>query len=140
MATEERTILSIADDAVFIRHTALRPDRPTLLLLHGLGDSSLAFEEAFDPNELADFNVVAPDLPRHGGSMPVSDGSYTLESLASRIAALINVMNLRHLTVVGHSLSGDIATVLTSHNDTARIERIVNVEGTLTPADLFICN
>jgi pimeloyl-ACP methyl ester carboxylesterase len=138
MTSSTRTIVNIAGDPVFVRHSTLRPGQPTLLFLHGLGDSSLAFDEAFSRNECRDFGVVAPDLPGHGRSAPMRNGRYTLEDLASHLAALIEAMDLRRLTVVGHSLSGDIATVLLSRDQSGRIERIVNLEGNLTPADLFI--
>jgi pimeloyl-ACP methyl ester carboxylesterase len=138
MTSSTRTILNIDGDPAVVRHSTLRPGRPTLLLLHGLGDSSLAFDEAFGRNECVDFDVIAPDLPGHGRSPPTRDGRYTLEALASRLAALIEAMDLQRLTVVGHSLSGDIATVLAAHHQSGRIERVVNVEGNLTPADLFI--
>ena len=140
MMSGTRTILNIGGDSVFVRHSSLCPGRPTVLLLHGLGDSSLAFDEAFSRNECLDFDVVAPDLPGHGCSPAARDGLYTLEALASRLGALIKAMDLQRLTVVGHSLSGDIATVLASHDHSGRIDCLVNVEGTLTPADLFICN
>lgn len=140
MMGSTRTILNIGGDSVFIRHSSLRSGRPTVLLLHGLGDSSLAFDEAFSRNECADFDLVAPDLPGHGCSPAARDGVYTLEALASRLVALIEAMDLQQLTVVGHSLSGDIATVLASRYHSGRIDRIVNVEGTLAPADLFISN
>jgi pimeloyl-ACP methyl ester carboxylesterase len=141
MMSGTRTILNIEGDSVSVRHSSLCPGRrPTVLLLHGLGDSCLAFDEAFSSNEYLDFDLVAPDLPGHGCSLPVRDGLYTLEALASRLVALIEAMDLRRLTVVGHSLGGDIATVLASRDHSGRIDSIVNVEGTLTPADLFICN
>src|SRR5262245_11499106 len=135
-----RTILNIGGDSISVRHSSLTPSRPTVLFLHGLGDSSLAFDEAFSRNECLGFDLVAPDLPGHGCSLPAHDGRYTLESLALRVASLIEAMDLRRLTVVGHSLSGDIATVLTSSDDSGRIDRLVSVEGTLTPGDMFICN
>ena len=135
-----RTTLNIGGDLIFIRHSSLHPGRPTLLFLHGLGDSSLAFDEAFIDEHCRDFDIVAPDLPGHGFSPPAADGAYTLEALASLLEALTERMALQRLTVVGHSLGGDIATVFASRNRSGRIERIVNVEGSLTPADAFITN
>jgi pimeloyl-ACP methyl ester carboxylesterase len=135
-----RTILNVNGASVFVRHSLLRQDRPTVLLLHGLGDSSLAFEEAFVQQEFSDIDFVAPDLPGHGCSPSARDGLYTLEALASRLGALIEAMDLRRLTVVAHSLGGDIAAVLASGTQSRRIERVISVEGTLAPADLFICN
>jgi pimeloyl-ACP methyl ester carboxylesterase len=140
MIESRRSILNVEGDLVSIRHSLLLQDRPTVLLLHGLGDSSLAFEEAFTRGDFSDFNFVAPDLPGHGRSPAAHNGSYRLEALANRVAALIEIMSLRRLTVVAHSMGGDIAVVLASSSQFNRIERIVSVEGALTPADLFICN
>ncbi len=132
--------MNIGGDSVFLRHTSLCTGRPTVLFLHGLGDSSIAFDEAFSRDECADFNLIAPDLPGHGRSLAARDGLYTLEALAFRLVALIEALDLRRLAVVGHSLSGDIATVLASCDQSDRIDRLVSIEGTLTPADSFICN
>jgi pimeloyl-ACP methyl ester carboxylesterase len=134
------SILNAGDDAISVRHSSIGQGRPTVLFVHGLGDSSLAFDEAFHRSDCGDFNLVAPDLPGHGASPAARDGLYTLEALASRLAALIEAMDLRQLTVVGHSLGGDVAAVLASSDRSGRIDRIVSVEGTLTPADMFICN
>src|SRR5262245_11240564 len=132
--------MTVCGDAISVRHSPLGRDRPTVLFIHGLGDSSLAFEEAFRRNECAGFDLVAPDLPGHGSSTAARNGVYTLEALASHLAALIEAMDLRQLTVVGHSLGGDVTAVLASADGPRRIDRIVSVEGTLTPADMFICN
>ena len=140
MMSSTQTIVNVGGEPVLVRHSSLHRGRQTVLLLHGLGDSSLAFHEAFSRNEYADIDLVAPDLPGHGCSPAARDGDYTLEALASRLVALIDTMELRRLTVVGHSLGGDIATVLASRDHSGRIDRIVSIEGTLTPADLFICN
>jgi pimeloyl-ACP methyl ester carboxylesterase len=98
------------------------------------------FDEAFSRNECADFDLIAPDLPGHECSLAAHNGVYSLESLASCLHALIEAPDLRRLTVVGHSLSGDIATVLASTHASGRLERLVSIEGTIAPADLFICN
>ena len=135
-----RSILTVGSDAIAVRHSSLRQGRPTVLFVHGLGDSSLAFDEAFHREECADFNLVAPDLSGHGSSPAAHDGLYTLEAMASRLAALIEAMDLQQLAVVGHSLGGDVTTVLASADGSGRINRIVNVEGTLAPGDMFICN
>lgn len=140
MKASTRTVMKIGGDSLFIRHTSLQGGRPTLLFLHGLGDSSIAFDEAFNWDECADFNLIAVDLPGHGRSLAAHDGLYTLESQAARLAALIEALDLRRLTLVAHSLSSDIATVLTTHHSSGRIDRFVSIEGTLAPADLFICN
>lgn len=132
--------LSIGGETIFVRHTSLSTSRPAVLFLHGLGDSSIAFNEAFRQGDLADCDLIAPDLPGHGCSPATRDGLYTLEALASLLTTLIEALDLRRLTVVGHSLSGDIATVLASRDQSGRMDRLISVEGTLAPADMFICN
>ena len=134
------TIIRIGEDDLFVRHTPLQAGRGTILFLHGLGDSSLAFDEAFSGNECADLNLVAVDLPGHGRSLAAHDGLYTLEAHAKRLADLIEALDLRRITLVGHSLGGDIATVAVSRHHCSRIDRLVSIEGTIAPADSFICN
>ncbi len=126
----------VSDARIACRHNGLQADRPTILMIHGLGESSLSYQEAFE--ELGrDFNLVAPDLLGFGRSTPGSDPDYSLDAQVRRIHELMAAMDLRDVVLVGHSMGGDLAT-LACELDAERIGKLVNVEGDLTPHDLFI--
>ncbi len=126
----------VNDARIVCRHNGVRPDRPTILMIHGLGESSLSFQEAFE--ELgSDFNLIAPDLLGYGRSTPGSDPDYSLDAQIQRIHDLIAEMCLQDVVLVGHSMGGDLAT-LACQTDPTRIRKLVNVEGDLTPHDIFI--
>ncbi|NOY94434.1 MAG: alpha/beta hydrolase [Deltaproteobacteria bacterium] len=85
-----------------------------MLLVHGNSHSSRAFEALSECGALAEYRLVALDLPGHGRS--VSEGHSSRGSLGSslggHIAALSCVVERLAaplLAVVGHSLGGHIA-------------------------------
>ena len=43
--------LSLGDDTLFCRHSKIVEHRPSILLVHGLGDSGLAFAGIFEEND-----------------------------------------------------------------------------------------
>jgi len=109
-----------------------------LLFIHGLGESGLSFAEAFTTKNLKDFNLYVPDLPGCGRSTCTADGTYTLEAQATRLRELMDALELNACYLIGHSMGGDIASMLAYMDEVQRIRGIVNIEGNLTPADLFI--
>jgi hypothetical protein len=64
MMSSTQTIVNVGGEPVLVRHSSLHRGRQTVLLLHELGDSSLAFHEAFSRNECADVDLTVP-----GGSL-----------------------------------------------------------------------
>jgi pimeloyl-ACP methyl ester carboxylesterase len=71
------TFVSLRDGQMFVRHSGnetVGADRTAIVWIHGLGDSSLCFLEAFSRAELRDFALIAPDMLGFGKSSPASDG------------------------------------------------------------------
>lgn len=83
---------------------------PALVLLHGWSLSGLAFSELAD--HLADFRLLLPDLPGHGGSSPAP--SPTLPALADDLAAWLAVTVPGPVRLGGWSLGGMLAMELTA--------------------------
>ncbi|MEH7302159.1 alpha/beta fold hydrolase [Neobacillus drentensis] len=77
-----------------------------VVLLHGFCGSSRYWEEVI-PELSRNYRVIAPDLPGHGESETLSNGS-TIEAMADRIKELIDGLNLEKVTMFGHSLGGYI--------------------------------
>jgi len=80
---------------------------PALLLIHGIGDNSTAWEPVH--SYLARrFTVIAPDLLGHGQSdKPRAD--YSVAAYANGMRDLLSVLDIEKATVVGHSLGGGVA-------------------------------
>ncbi|MGH8212762.1 MAG: alpha/beta fold hydrolase [Rhodanobacteraceae bacterium] len=86
---------------------------PTLLLLHGYGDSKevwLPMAQYLTPN----FRVIIPDLPGWGDSSRDTDADYDYTAQADRLRAFMQELNLGGVAVAGHSMGGAIAGVYAS--------------------------
>ncbi len=81
---------------------------PPLLLLHGGRDHCRSwdyFAERFSKN----WRVICPDLRGHGDSEWVSDGNYEMAAYIYDLDQLIHQQKLAPVTIVAHSLGGNIA-------------------------------
>jgi len=85
-------------------------DAPTLVLLHGWTES-LHVWDAVLPYLHARLRIVRVDLPGDGGSEAPTSG-YSIPDQALQVARALDVLQVRHATVVGHSMGGDIAVQL----------------------------
>lgn len=79
--------------------------RHAVILLHGYGETAAAWDEvAVDLGR--DFRVIALDLRGHGQSGRATDRDYTRASQVEDIGALVEALNLRTVTMVGHAMGG----------------------------------
>lgn len=78
---------------------------PSVLLLHGGGQTRHAWGDAARRLGAAGWNAVALDLPGHGDSAWIEGGDYSLPAMAAEIAAVAETLP-RPLAVVGASLGG----------------------------------
>ncbi|GAA5013794.1 alpha/beta fold hydrolase [Streptomyces hyderabadensis] len=85
------------------------PQAPPVLLIHGSGASG-AFWGPVVPALAKRRHVLRIDLPGCGNSPPVP--AYDVPLQAGRVAALLDDLGLRSVTVVGHSSGGYVATAL----------------------------
>jgi pimeloyl-ACP methyl ester carboxylesterase len=97
---------------------------PPLLLVHGLGDSSLTWSHIL-PRLARHRTVIAPDLLGHGGSeQPRAD--YAVAAYACGMRDLLGVLGIDRVTVVGHSLGAGVAMQF-AYQFPERCERLVIV-------------
>jgi pimeloyl-ACP methyl ester carboxylesterase len=103
------------------------PDAPPLLLQHGGRDHCRSWD--WVAQELRhDWHIIAPDLRGHGDSAWVPDGSYTMDAFVYDFAQLVHTLGHDQVTVVAHSLGGNIATRFTGlYPD--KVRKLVNIEG-----------
>src|SRR5271165_874255 len=103
------------------------PDAPPLLLVHGGRDHCRNWDwVAADLRR--DYHVIAPDLRGHGDSAWSAAGHYTMANYICDLAQLIHQQKLAPVTIIAHSLGGNIALRYTGiYPD--NVQRIVAIEG-----------
>jgi pimeloyl-ACP methyl ester carboxylesterase len=81
---------------------------PPLVLVHGGRDHCRNWDWVAE--ELArDWHIIAPDLRGHGDSEWSRDGTYMMSGYIYDLAQLVHQLRVAPVTIVGHSLGGNIA-------------------------------
>jgi non-heme chloroperoxidase len=99
-----------------------RPDGKPLVLLHGIGDSWRSYELVL-PHIPDQYRVYAVSLRGHGWSDAPSTG-YEHKDFAADVTAFLEALDLRHVTLVGHSLGSFVSQVVAA-NDRGRLDSVV---------------
>ncbi len=102
-------------------------DAPPLLLIHGGRDHCRSWDWVAEELR-ADWHVIAPDLRGHGDSAWSPDGNYEMGPFVYDLAQLIHQLGLAPVTIVAHSMGGNIANRYTGlYPET--VQRLVTIEG-----------
>jgi pimeloyl-ACP methyl ester carboxylesterase len=103
------------------------PDAPPLILQHGGRDHCRSWD--WVAQELRkDWHVIAPDLRGHGDSAWSPDGDYSMFAYTYDFAQLVHALGYDRVSVIAHSLGGNIATRYTGlYPD--KVAKLVNIEG-----------
>lgn len=107
----------------------------TVLLLHGLGESSFTWHDVM-PALAARYRVIALDLMGFGRSDKPQDAAYSADAQAALVARFILDKNLDDIALVGHSFGGTVAlrTALAEGiRGTGRIRRIAVIGSPALP-------
>jgi non-heme chloroperoxidase len=99
-----------------------RADGEPLVLLHGIGDSWHSYELVL-PHFPDRFRVVAVSMRGHGWSDAPAAG-YTQAEFAGDVIGLLDALDLRRVTLVGHSLGSFVAQAV-AIRDRGRVARLV---------------
>lgn len=102
-------------------------DAPPLVLVHGGRDHARAWDDVARVFR-AQFHVIAPDLRGHGDSQWADAGGYPLVNFVFDLAELIRQLGCPRVTLVGHSLGGNIALRMTGLYP-EKIDKLVCIEG-----------
>jgi pimeloyl-ACP methyl ester carboxylesterase len=103
------------------------PDAPPLVLVHGGRDHARNWDWVAE--RLRDrWRIIAPDLRGHGDSQWSNDGSYAMPGYVYDLAELVHQLGLAPVTLIGHSLGGNIATRYAGIFPT-QVKRLVSIEG-----------
>jgi pimeloyl-ACP methyl ester carboxylesterase len=111
----------VADQEFLVRETGPVDGRP-LVLIHGLGGSSLSEWYQIAPKLAAERRVIMIDHRSHGLS-PAASSRYEVEDVADDIAGILDELGLGVVDVAGFSMGGAIAQAL-AHRHPARVRRL----------------
>ncbi|MFM5906579.1 MAG: alpha/beta fold hydrolase [Novosphingobium sp.] len=102
-------------------------DAPPLILQHGGRDHCRSWDWVAE--DLAkDWHVIAPDLRGHGDSAWSPDGDYSSQAFVYDFAQLVHTLGHDQVTIIGHSLGGNIVTRFTGLYP-EKVRKLVNIEG-----------
>ena len=87
-------------------------DAPSVVLLHGNGDTSTTWSRVAPALSAAGWAVFAPDLRGNGSSVRPPVGCYGLAEVAADVQDLIDALRLRDPAVVGHCWGAAVALTL----------------------------
>lgn len=100
---------------------------PPLILQHGGRDHCRSWDWLAE--ELRhDWHVICPDLRGHGDSEWTSTGYYPMTSYVYDFTQLVHQLELAPVTIVAHSLGGNIATRYTGMYP-ENVRKLVTIEG-----------
>jgi pimeloyl-ACP methyl ester carboxylesterase len=103
------------------------PEAPPLLLVHGGRDHCRSWDWVAEELR-GDWHIIAPDLRGHGDSAWSPDGNYGLDAMVYDLAQLIQQNDLSPVTIVAHSLGGNVSTRYAGlYPETVR--KLVSIEG-----------
>lgn len=98
--------------------------KPVLFFIHGLSLNGTIWQQTI--NSLSgNYRCIAVDLPGHGLSWN-QRGAFSMSFYAESIRRLMETMKLNDLTLIGHSMGGQISIIL-SLQAPALIKRLVLV-------------
>lgn len=118
--TQERTVTVNGVEVAVTEYP--RPDRPALVLLHGIGSRGESWWPVADA--LAEqFHLYQVDLRGHGASAKPESG-YQMATLVADLDAVLEALGLQRPLVMGHSL-GALITLLWASEHPGKAAAIV---------------
>ena len=102
-------------------------EAPPLILQHGGRDHCRSWDWVAE--ELRrDWHVICPDLRGHGHSEWSPEGHYSMDAMVYDFAQLVHTLGHEKVTIVAHSLGGNVATRFTGLFP-EKVDKLVNIEG-----------
>jgi acyl transferase domain-containing protein/acyl-CoA synthetase (AMP-forming)/AMP-acid ligase II/pimeloyl-ACP methyl ester carboxylesterase/acyl carrier protein len=107
------------------------PKNPLIVLVHGILDQGLGWENVANSLAKQGYYIIAPDLRGHGKSDHVADGcSYNLLDFVADLDSLMSKITDKPFTLVGHSLGSIIAGVFANTRPN-KVSKLVLIEPVL---------
>jgi pimeloyl-ACP methyl ester carboxylesterase len=113
----------------------------TILPIHGLGGSKNYWQTVHNYSELAQYNILIPDLVGFGDSQPVPNSfMFTMKEQAMAVKALIDAFAVKDdILLIPHSMGGLIGVYLAELLG-PRVRGIIYCEGNVDFNDCFGSN
>ncbi len=102
---------------------------PTVFLLHALGQSAGDWAPIDARLASAGYQVVAADFRGHAGTAFTRE--YSFEAMRDDIVALMDHLSVEHASLIGHSMGGTVAYLVTEGYP-GRVDRLI-IEDTPPP-------
>jgi pimeloyl-ACP methyl ester carboxylesterase len=107
---------------------------PAIVMIHGFG-AAIDWWDETAPALAADHRVIRIDLIGHGGTAAPASG-YTIARQAELVATVLDRLGVDRVTVIGHSMGGEVATALAERNP-ARIAAMILIDSPPTATTTF---
>jgi pimeloyl-ACP methyl ester carboxylesterase len=104
-----------------------------IVFLHGLGCAKESFEGAFQHKGLEPFSIMTCDFIGFGTSDKPSDFPYKLEDQASVVSLLLEELNPKKVSIIGHSMGGAIGLLIAE--ELKNLVNFISIEGNLVAED-----
>jgi pimeloyl-ACP methyl ester carboxylesterase len=108
--------------------------RQWIICLHGLQSNKKMFKGLLKQPFLDDFSAVALDFVGFGGSGKPQEFPYTIESQAQVVVQIVQTLNIKKASIIGHSLGGMVGILLLEPLKDV-ISAFANLEGNLVLSD-----
>lgn len=105
--------LQLSGGRLFVRQTGAGPD---VVLLHGLGDSSVGWQFVEPGLVRAGYRVLVWDALGAGRSEKPAGGDYSIAGHVKRLDEMLAAVGVRRAVLVGHSLGGAVALAFAERN------------------------
>jgi pimeloyl-ACP methyl ester carboxylesterase len=115
----------IVETGVVPANVKVEGEGPALVLIHGFG-AALDWWDEIAPELAKTHRVIRLELIGHGGTEAPASG-YAIERQAALVASVLDKLGVDKVTVIGHSVGGEVATAFLEANP-ARIERMVLID------------
>jgi pimeloyl-ACP methyl ester carboxylesterase len=125
---------AIVETPVVPANVEVRGNGPAIVLIHGFG-AAIDWWDEIAPALAADHRVVRIDLIGHGGTQAPASG-YSVERQGELVAAVLDKLGLDRVTIIGHSMGGEVATAFAAL-EPQRIERMILIDSPPTVETTF---
>lgn len=108
---------------------ALDPAKPSIVFLHGSGQSHLGFALQTRYFAYDGFNVIAPDFPGHylSGGAPLT----SIEEMADWLAGLLTALGINQAVLAGHS-QGCLVALEVAKRFPEKVQKLILIAGALS--------
>ena len=110
---------------------------PPILFLHGFGSTKEDYADAIRHQHIQRYPIIAYDAPGTGETRCSDLSAVSIPFLVKTASAILDSYNVVRFHVVGHSMGG-LTALLLSHHFPTRVQSFINIEGNISPEDCFL--